>query len=88
MTGHIAEEGGIVEEGGSSVGATVESPQRDREEEHTEQERAPEILIEKQRANFGLLCAAHNSEGQCLNPAVIPCQICQLVAVSDPQRSR
>ncbi|UKZ68466.1 uncharacterized protein TrAtP1_009501 [Trichoderma atroviride] len=76
MTGHIAEE----EEDGSSAAATVESPQRAQEEEHTEQQYVPEIPIEAQRANFGLLCAAHNPGGQCVNPAVIPCQICQLVA--------
>jgi hypothetical protein len=84
MTGHRVPS---VEEGESSAGATVESPQRDREEENTEQkqEQAPKIPTVKQRAKFGLLCAAQNSGGQCLNPAVIPCQICQLVAVRDPQ---
>lgn len=74
----------VEEEGESSAGATVGSTQRDREEE-TAQEHAPEISIEERRAKFGLRCAAQISEGQCSNPAVIPCQICQLVAVSDQQ---
>ncbi|KAK1237983.1 hypothetical protein MKX08_002562 [Trichoderma sp. CBMAI-0020] len=73
MTDHIAEEGG------GSVEATVEFPQGV-PEEHTEWEQVPEVPIEGQQANFGLLCAAYIPEGQCLNTATIPCQICQLVA--------
>jgi hypothetical protein len=72
----------LAEEGESSVGATVGSTQIDEEAENTEQ--APDTPAEEQQANFNLLCAACTSWGQCLEPAVISCQICQLVAVSEP----
>lgn len=66
----------------SSVGTLVESLQSDREAEKTEQ--ATDLTINGQRPSFGLLCAANHTWGQCLKPAVIPCQICHLVAVGDP----
>lgn len=75
----------VEEEGERIAGATVESPPRDREAENTEQEQAPENPVEEQQVCVSLLCAALESHGQCTWPAVIPCQICQLVAVSDLQ---
>lgn len=75
----------VEEEGESGAEATVESPPRDREAENTERERAPDIPVGERQVNISLLCAALQSKGQCPWPAVIPCQICQLVAVSDLQ---
>ncbi|KAL7917903.1 hypothetical protein ACQKWADRAFT_305654 [Trichoderma austrokoningii] len=58
----------------------VEYLQRDQKAENTEQE--PGLSTEEQRSRFGLglRCAALTPQGQCNEPAIIPCQICQLVA--------
>ncbi|KAL6890859.1 hypothetical protein GGI43DRAFT_425328 [Trichoderma evansii] len=67
-----------VEEDQSSLETPICTPQSDEEAKNTEH--APDVTAEEQRAKFSLLCAAHHSWGKCSIPAVIPCQICHLVA--------